>query len=99
MTLEWPGNVRQLHNVILRAVAACDGQQILPAHISPQSQSAVDESAQTFRQAKAGAIEAFEREYVGQLLRKCQGNITRAALLAGKERRAFGRLVKRYQLR
>jgi DNA-binding NtrC family response regulator len=98
MALDWPGNVRQLHNVIARAVAACDGHQILPAHIPLQSESAGAEPAQTFRQAKACAIEAFEREYIGQLLSKCQGNITRAALLAGKERRAFGRLVKRHQL-
>jgi DNA-binding NtrC family response regulator len=41
-------------------------------------------------------IEAFERTYVGELLRRHDGNITRAARAAQKERRAFGRLAKKY---
>jgi DNA-binding NtrC family response regulator len=53
---------------------------------------------QSFRRAKAHAIESFERVYVESLLRKHDGNVTRAAREAQKDRRAFGRLVKKYKL-
>jgi len=54
--------------------------------------------ATAFRNAKAQVVKTFEREYVQRMLTKHEGNITRAALEAGKERRAFGRLVKKYGL-
>ena len=38
----------------------------------------------------------FERDYVQRVLRSAQGNVTRAAQLAGKERRAFGKLMKKH---
>jgi DNA-binding NtrC family response regulator len=43
-------------------------------------------------------VAAFERSYVEDLLRKHGGNVTRAARAAQKERRAFGRLVKKYRI-
>jgi DNA-binding NtrC family response regulator len=51
-----------------------------------------------FRQARAQAIATFEKLYVENLLRSCQGNVTRAAREAQKDRRAFGRLVKKYNI-
>jgi DNA-binding NtrC family response regulator len=52
----------------------------------------------TFREARSHAIESFERRYVEELLSRHSGNVTRAAREAGKERRSFGRLVKKYGL-
>jgi transcriptional regulator with GAF, ATPase, and Fis domain len=51
-----------------------------------------------FREARARAVEAFERTYVENLLRKHNGNVTRSAREAKKDRRAFGRLIKRYRI-
>jgi DNA-binding NtrC family response regulator len=51
-----------------------------------------------FREARADNVRAFERRYVEDLLNRHNGNITHAAREAGKERRAFGRLVKKYGL-
>ena len=51
-----------------------------------------------FNQAKAKAIEAFEREYLASLMTESHGNVTLAAKLAGKERRALGRLLKKYNI-
>jgi DNA-binding NtrC family response regulator len=56
-----------------------------------------DEPA-SFRAARAAAVETFERHYVADLLQQHGGNVTRAAREARKERRAFGRLVKKYGL-
>ena len=49
-----------------------------------------------FSEAKSQAIEVFERNYIEQVLRASNGNIAQAARMAGKERRTFGRLVKKY---
>ena len=48
------------------------------------------------RRSRSGTGEEFERAYLTQLLRRTSGNVTRAAQLAGKERRALGKLLKRY---
>jgi transcriptional regulator with GAF, ATPase, and Fis domain len=52
--------------------------------------------SEKFRSAKLRAIQRFEHDYVKQMLEKHQGNVTRAALEAGKDRRSFGRLAKKY---
>ena len=49
-----------------------------------------------FRDEKTRAIESFERQYVQNILNECSGNVSLAARKAGKERRAFGKLLKKY---
>ena len=96
----WPGNVRELLNAVQRAAVCCSGPQILPRHILLGAESELQEAgsagSSTFRVAKQAAIEGFERQYVEELLVRFQGSVTKAAREAGKERRAFGRLVKKY---
>jgi DNA-binding NtrC family response regulator len=98
----WPGNVRELFNVIQRAMVYSPGRQILAEHIV-LTYEALDHAhtvspQQDLKSAKRQMIERFEREYVEGLLTRHQGNVTRAAREAGKERRAFGRLVKKYKI-
>ncbi len=97
----WPGNVRELFSVVQRAWVVCAGRRILPCHILFSNEGALDSYAEEpalegFAEAKARTVEAFERGYVERMLRRHDGNITRAAAAAGKERRSFGRLVKKY---
>jgi DNA-binding NtrC family response regulator len=95
----WPGNVRELYNVVQRAVVFCSGRQILPSHISLSTPAQVpSHRVSSFRHARKEAIESFEQHYVREMLRKHRGNVTRAAFEAGKDRRAFGRLVKKYSV-
>ena len=100
----WPGNVRELYNVGYRAALCADGADIHPRHLKlgAERQIAEDDGralgAQSFRAGKQRAIETFERAYVQELLHTFRGNITRAAQEAGKDRRAFGRLAKKYGL-
>jgi DNA-binding NtrC family response regulator len=97
--LDWPGNVRELYNVIQRAFVAAEGLDISAAHLQIPFADAVDEPAvETFTQAKANAVGSFERQYLVNALQRCKGNITQAARLAKKDRRAFGRLVKRHKI-
>ena len=95
----WPGNVRELLNAIQRAVVFAHGPVIRGQDIE-LTQSLDDGAATTsgFREARADALARFERSFVEDLLRKHSGNITRAAREARKDRRAFGRLVKRLGL-
>jgi DNA-binding NtrC family response regulator len=97
----WPGNVRELENVIQRAIVYSKSAQITGCDITgceiPAPLSATTGSpAESFRSARQETIRSFEREYIEELLRRNNGNITWAAREAGKERRAFGRLVKKY---
>ena len=57
---------------------------------------AISDGKDNFSDAKRNAIEKFESQYVDKMLRHTSGNITRAAMLCGKDRRAFGKLVKKY---
>lgn len=99
---EWPGNVRELRNVVQRAFLLCEGPRILPGDLGIAAPApAADEAAEaaaTFRQGRARAVATFERAYVEELLHKHHGNVTRAATEARKDRRAFGRLVKKYSI-
>jgi DNA-binding NtrC family response regulator len=96
----WPGNVRELLNTLQRAVVFAEGVNILPCHILlPEPHGVIQSTDRPFREARARAIETFERAYLEDLLNKHGGNITRAAADAGKERRALGRLVKKHRLK
>jgi two-component system response regulator GlrR len=93
---DWPGNVRELLNVVQRAAVECDGDTILPEHLDlpvAPSETPVD-----FRAARAAAVAAFERQYVEDMLRKHDGNVTHAAREARQDRRAFGRVLKKYNI-
>jgi DNA-binding NtrC family response regulator len=52
----------------------------------------------SFKDAKQQLLERFEREYLLQLLRRCEGNLARAARESGLHRKSIERLVSRYQL-
>ncbi|HEY6291303.1 MAG TPA: sigma-54 dependent transcriptional regulator [Terriglobia bacterium] len=98
LNYHWPGNVRELFNIVQRAAVLASGPQILPRQISIPALAGAPTAASTFRAERATAVAAFERFYVEEMLRKHRGNITRAAIEAHKDRRAFGRLVKKYAL-
>jgi DNA-binding NtrC family response regulator len=101
MQHDWPGNVRELYNVMQRADVFSPGRHI---QIDALGDGAVSEPTATaaidnFREARTRTIEAFERDFVLDALRRADGNVTRAARLVQKDRRVFGRLMKRYNIR
>jgi DNA-binding NtrC family response regulator len=93
---DWRGNVRELQNVVRRAVVMSESLQILPSDLEGPEGPVNDSCRADFRASRAAAVEAFERRYVEELLQRHDGNVTRAAREAQKDRRAFGRLVKKY---
>ena len=95
----WPGNIRELENVIhqLAVLHESDviGPEDLPIVRTPSTPPSLGRS---FAQQKTAAIELFEKKYVAELLKTHRGNVTHAAKEAQKDRRAFGRLIKKYQI-
>ncbi len=101
----WKGNVRELQNVIRRAVLLCKGDIITPADLTEKEEHPVkldpfvDYFEKPYPEAKKELLGSFSRRYVENLLFKTGGNVTQAARLAGLERQAFQRLMRQYGVR
>jgi DNA-binding NtrC family response regulator len=95
----WPGNVRELEHFIQREYLLCDSgilNAALPFDRNPAQGAAVTQEG-GFKQAKAKTIAEFERRFVQAMLERAQGNISRAARMAGQDRSAFSKLVHKYR--
>ncbi len=99
LSYDWPGNIRELENIIQQAVLFTPQAVIPPASISLPSLLVSDISKKlSFSEAKKKTIEEFEKEYLIHSLINCNGNITRASKEVGKDRRDFRRLMSKYRL-
>lgn len=95
---DWPGNVRELKHVIERAVLLTESQSLQPGDIEIDGADPIEDMPLSFRDAKALAIRSFERSYLEQLMLENQGNISRAARAAQKNRRALFELLRRHDI-
>ena len=99
MVYSWPGNVRELECVIQRAMLLSSSAVLRPEEINlPLPYTMEDSGRSSLREAKLRAIEGFEKGYLASLLAAHRGNITHAANAAGKQRRTFQRLLRKYSL-
>jgi DNA-binding NtrC family response regulator len=89
---DWPGNARELRNVIERAVALSQGGTIRPGDLFPED-AARDRAS--FHDAKDQVIAEFEKRYVRALMARHNGNVSGAAREAGLSRTALYALMKR----
>jgi two-component system response regulator GlrR len=89
----WPGNVRQLLNVIEQAVALA-ATDVIPESLLRQALDARDTTLTPLDEARR----AFERDYLVRILKITGGNVTKAARLAGRNRTEFYRLLERHSL-
>ena len=99
----WPGNIRELENLVHSEFLLTEGDEIqlrVPStgEEPPQEAPGAATPMPNYRRAKADALERFDRAYLERLLAEAKGNVTSAARLAGKERRALGKLLKRYRI-
>ena len=99
MDYPWPGNVRELESIVTRALTFSRAPVIEAEDIQlPTAPAAEPAGARSLRAAKTETVETFERRYLATLLIQHQGNVTHAARAAGKERRAFQRLLRKHHL-
>lgn len=95
----WPGNVRELQNVIQQLAVLSESEVIKPEDLPiPHTVANHSSKLDSFAKRKASVIAEFEKHYLTDLLRVHRGNVTHAAQEAGKDRRALGRLIKKYQI-
>jgi len=108
MLHDWPGNVRELENTIEYAVAMTQSDTVTEDYML-QGKSIAPERAPSFVQEQgeepSGALrplkdarDAFERDYLIQVLSMTEGNVSQAAKLAGKYRADFYDLLKKHDL-
>ena len=102
----WPGNARELDNVVHRAVLASEGSTVDwtpgPHNGTPDAQNGAQRFDELFDlpfgEAKSSVVNEFERQYLGACLTETHGNVSAAAARAGKHRRAFDRLLQKHQI-
>lgn len=99
----WPGNIRELENLMHREFLlgenralhiAMPGRDAAPAGDAPAPGPAPNGPLQPYSAARDQALEEFDAAYLHSLLLRTEGNVTHAAQLAGKERRALGKMLK-----
>ena len=90
---DWPGNIRQLHNVLEQCIALCTTSTI-PASLVARALR--DKPAEI--QPLAEARSTFERDYLISLLKLTRGQVSEVARLAGRNRTEVYRLLQRHGL-
>ncbi len=104
MSYGWPGNIRELVNVVQHVLTFSEGDEIDVPNLPPRFQGQEKQAPVpfnehlSFKDAKEQLLETFEREYLASILKRCEGNISRAARESGLHRKSIERLVKKYQL-
>ena len=94
----WPGNVRQLKNVMERLTALHPGGVLEPRDLeedSPADCAALNYSALPWKDARERYLASFESAYAQAVLARCGGNISAAARDAGVDRKTFYNLLRR----
>jgi DNA-binding NtrC family response regulator len=101
----WRGNVRELENVIGRAVLL-SGDSVIQAEdlqldLSDSTECLVTEKIKglPYKNAKASVLERFNIEYLTDLLARNRGNVTKAAKECGLERQALQQVLRRYGIK
>lgn len=100
LSYDFPGNVRELENIIERAVILCQSDVIDVEHLpvlmpAPNSEQT---AVRSFREAKQKMVEKFEREFLSDCLQKSGGNISKAARNANIDFKNFHTKMKKYNI-
>jgi DNA-binding NtrC family response regulator len=99
---KWNGNVRELENVVERAVTLAKENKItiaeLPAYLFPEAAEVLSFDKMKFTDAKQIAVEEVEKKYLLHLLKKHNGNITKMAEDAGMTRRSIHRMLNNHNI-
>ena len=106
LAYDWPGNIRELQNVIQRAILLTEGSVIEARHLPdglrelrpllPPLAGEAEPAGSGFREAKQRVVERFERDYITRCLGEARGNISQAAKVAGIDYKNFYNKMQQY---
>jgi DNA-binding NtrC family response regulator len=100
MEHSYPGNVRELENIIERAISFANTSEVLPADLPPSIRENQPDAGQSRSspQRLKDALEAVEKESIIAALNESGGNISRAAVILGIYRQQLQRKIKQYRI-
>ena len=90
---QWPGNIRQLYNVVEKLVVLSTTSVISEAAVREVVSPEISQ-----QQSLADAKSDFERQYLIQVLKQAKGNVSQAARAAKRNRTDFYKLMARHNL-
>jgi DNA-binding NtrC family response regulator len=105
MRSSWAGNVREMENLIIQGILYSAGDDIRHEHVgSPETLDPGITGAQQvlhlpYKTAKEEILSQFNDAYIGEMLTRSRGNVTRAAKNCGLERQALQQIMRRYGIK
>ncbi len=109
LNYDWPGNVRELENTMQRAVILSSDHMIRQAHLADIMESmsgpvldvprTSDDLKRVKKIAREKSVEAIERAFIEETLKRNDSNVTRSAEETGMQRANFQALMKKYGIR
>ncbi|MDH3900796.1 MAG: two-component system response regulator GlrR, partial [Gammaproteobacteria bacterium] len=93
LSAPWPGNVRQLYNVVEQTVALST-TPLIPASLVQRALRSESGEIPSYVEARS----QFERDYLSRVLQITNGNVTKAARIAKRNRTEFYKLLNKHHL-
>ncbi|MFC0119077.1 sigma-54-dependent transcriptional regulator [Pseudoalteromonas xiamenensis] len=94
LNYDWPGNIRQLHNVVEHCAVLTPSKLITDSTV----ESALPVNTTAMMQGLNEAKAQFEYDYLQKVLALCQGNVAQAAVVAKRNRSDFYKLLKKHNI-
>ena len=99
MMYEYPGNIRELENIVQRILLQCDGEVVEPHHLAADlGESKASPLADPEHRLAWPSLEEHEQLYIQEVLDEVEGNKSAAAKILGIDRVSLWRKIKRYGL-